>query len=295
MCSSSRFAFVNTETGETVRGNCNAWSCPECGRKKRAMVARAIREEVKDWKRIRFWRFSINHNISDIETHRKILAKSWNIFCKEMRRSKLVGFSQKNFQYVRIMETCEDGYYHQHCLIDEFLHHSIVATLWANSVRAICKRMKIDVTMHSDRWLCTAWVNSKQHFTPELASNYVTKYITKSFEQALKNPKQKRYTKSRAIVFFRRKVRNEMWMIVKMYDADFDCNLPLEPFPAPVVLDGCTITHEKAPPNTPNNAFLTAEEVMKQVNVSEDIHYAQLKEQFSLNLTPESHYNHLCD
>jgi hypothetical protein len=259
------------------------------------MVARAIREEVKDWERIRFWRFSINHNISDIETHRLILSRAWNVFCKEFRRSKLVGFGQKNFQYVRIIETCEDGYYHQHCLIDEYLHRSIVQNIWCNSIRTVCKNMKIDVTMHSDTWLATAWVEAQKHFTPELAANYVTKYITKSFQQQLKNPKQKRYTKSRAIVFFKRKTKTGQWLLVKLYDADFDCNLPLQPFPAAGFLSGCTITRNTDPPNKETPAKLTPEEQMQQVNVSEEIHYATLTEQFSLEITSESHYNHLCD
>lgn len=297
MCRNSTFAFLNKETGETFRANCNAWKCKECGNKKRAMVARAIENEVKDWSRIRFWRFSVNHNIATIEIHRKVLVGAWNILCKEMKRSKFLGEKQRNFQYVRVIEKCGDGYFHQHCLVDEYLHRDLIQQLWVNAVRLQCKKEGINVSDKGDKWLATAWVNAEIHFTPELAANYITKYITKTFEQALTNPKQKRYTKSRAIIFFRRKVTDGVWSLVRMYDADFAC-LPLEPLPAATFLGGCTITHNSDPPNDVLLGFeASVEENYRPIHreLSEAIEYARQNEGMKLFEVEKTSYNHLCD
>lgn len=260
MCQRSNIAFVNKETGELVRGHCNAWRCPECGNKKRALVAKAIREEVKHWKRIRFWRFSINHKIGNIKQHRALLQRAWTILCKELRRSKLLGHEQRNFQFVRVFERCKDGFFHFHVLCDVYLHREFVHTVWVHSVRESCRLLGLDCSSYGDSALCGSWVDSKTHFTPEVAAGYITKYISKSFGQETESPKDKRYTKSREIVFFRRKVSQGHWYCVKLYDADFDLPFPLVASTLPASLaEGCTIAHEKPPERPPTDREIALE------------------------------------
>lgn len=252
-----------------MRGHCNSWKCEECGRKKQFMVAKAIETEVKKWKRIRFWRFSLNHKVAEIKAHRKIMQKAWNLLCKEIRRSKLLGQAQRNFQFVRVWERCKDGYFHFHVLCDEYLHREFIYNVWISAIRHAAKLSGLDFSTYGDSALCGCWVDSQTHFTPSKAAGYITKYISKSFQDEAHEAGERKYSKSREIVFFRRKESNGKWYYVKMFDADFDCNGAI-PLPAVAFLSDCTITHDKPPERPPKWSDLDDSMKVLTSNIQDD-------------------------
>lgn len=210
--------FLNKETGELCRPNCNTYGCPECGKRKVAILRKAIIKVLTQWKEVRMWTFTLNHNVGTIEEHRAIYQKVWRIFFLNLRRNKALSKNQREVQYIRVWERCNDGYFHCHVFVNQYLNFFNILNLWRAAIVTVTK---CDEETAKTNGGCN--IAGKSSLSVEQAANYVTKYVTKQVtDETDKN--NRRYSKSNEIILFEYKESDGNWIVLRLSVADFECD-----------------------------------------------------------------------
>lgn len=296
LCNRTNIAFLSKETGELVRARCNAYSCPVCGKKKMWKLFNAVMKAVESWQHLNMWTLTVNHKLITEDDGRSLIQHAWKVFIKEIRRAKSLSEKQRNLPFLRVWERHKDGYFHCHVLTNTYVDYAFLRNLWLNCLRESATKLNVGIP---DDVSSIGSINLKSLGKQEgrTAARYITKYVTKQLEDIKRNQKdfgKRRYSTSRNIILFEQKKSDGSWLVVKLYECDFESEHLL----VDVLTSHCIIAHEdrvNPPPNTPETVKLTRSDIEKQVEASESIHYSHLREQFSLDLPSETSYNHLCD
>lgn len=215
--------FLNKETGELCRPNCNTYGCPECGKRKVAILRKSIIKVLTNWKEVRMWTFTLSHTLGTIEEHRAIYQKVWRIFFLNLRRNKALSKNQREVQYIRVWERCGDGYFHSHVFVNQYLNFFNILNLWRSAIVTVTK---CDEETAKKIGGCN--IAGKSSLTVEQAANYVTKYVTKQVaDETDKN--NRRYSKSNEIILFEYKESDGNWIVIRLLSADFESSFFFSP------------------------------------------------------------------
>lgn len=164
-----RLRLLNTQTGEVVKLNCKAYSCPVCGIRKKMQLQNALEKVLNDWKTVRMWTFTASSNNCTPTEHAEKMKLAWRKFTKYIRTSPILPNSIKTIQYVKVAELHKTGYLHFHILVDKFVSWDIFQTIWTQ----ICAKVFQSETK-------CAHVNVIGTRYPKVAAKYVAKYVSKS-------------------------------------------------------------------------------------------------------------------
>ena len=205
------FYLLNELTGEMSAVGCKRYDCVYCGKRKAYKLQKALEKRLYSYNHIRLATFTFRTSIFANQLHCMLRASEiWRRFINNMRREKSLTATQRNFQYIKVLEFTQSGFVHFHVIISQFLPWSIVQYHWLNA---------INVTLSISGK--NGHVNLKaSQFEPKRAARYVAKYITKSAGALRKFVKKyypsaitkfKLYTKSSLIVIWEKKVPSGQW------------------------------------------------------------------------------------
>ena len=138
-----------------------------------------------DWQLVRMLTLGITNVGLTPDEHRAYFQEAWRRLTIFIRRSKRFSNTQKKFNYIRVNEMHQSGYYHVHILVDSYLDFRLLYDEWN---RILLKVLPFRVLVGRDfkqlgsvniKLLGGGGSNNKT-----IAKNYVTKaqysnYITK--------------------------------------------------------------------------------------------------------------------
>jgi hypothetical protein len=125
--------FVNSRTGQYLRGQCNTYSCEYCGYRKARKLQNALREYLKKFKFIRMWTFTFTDKIvQELTTEEKFkfASKAWQNFLIFARRHPKLSKYDRKFQYVKVVELQKNGTPHYHCIFDRYIPRTLLNEIW---------------------------------------------------------------------------------------------------------------------------------------------------------------------
>lgn len=215
-CTRSKRNLIDTETGELIPIPCNAYVCDVCGKKKLRRLFAGIQKYLQTWKHIRLWTFTLTtRHAGSSAQHFNQLRSSWKLFLKEIRRNSALSETQRNFQYIKVVErhsaTNADGTekkvvgVHFHVLVSEYLPYAVVQMLWERCVEKVLNT--------SERNLCR--VNVRHSLNAKNGARYVCKYVTKSVQDF--RARIKRWTKSGRVAIFNKRVPNARFVLYQSF------------------------------------------------------------------------------
>lgn len=223
MCNRFTLKFHNKTTGESFMKDCDAYCCPECSKRKINRLRFALERQLRTWKFISFWTFTINARFFDNPVqHYKVLADSYVDLITYLRRNKLV--NNKAFKYIRINEMhtssvkhkgsgINKGFFHLHIFMDSFISIREVIKIWNTCVTNTCKRYGITI----DRNVISG-AHVKGIYNSFQGANYVTKYVTKNTNiKSEDRVTKKLYSKSCNVVLFEAKGKGgpaQEWIVI---------------------------------------------------------------------------------
>jgi hypothetical protein len=180
--------------------HCNRYSCSLHGWKKKARLQKAIEIELRKFKNIRFWTFTLSSASFDSpEEHYRVLAKAWRKFLTECRRNSILTNFEQKFQYVKVIDSHKSGFLHFHGFFDRYISIYKIYAIWTAAVHWASKSTAVG---------SSCWVKSLG--SAKIASNYVAKYVTKSAAEILFRLNY--YSKSQHIVLFPKMNSNQNWL-----------------------------------------------------------------------------------
>jgi len=190
-CERSKGIFFFDQTNKKIiKASCKAYICPICGPRKIARFRVALQKYLNTFQFIRLFTFTQHTpDALDPKTQNLNLSKAWELFIKELRRSKHLNKKQKNAQYVRVVEFTERGYLHYHVCFDTFLPILHLRALWNEALATVFKSV-------GNR----GGINVKSIMNSKHVANYLTKYMVKSAEREFGNIR--RWSKSNKISIF---------------------------------------------------------------------------------------------
>jgi hypothetical protein len=182
--------FFDYTNKKIIKASCKAYICPICGPRKIARFRTALQKYLNTFSFIRLFTFT-QHTPDNLdkEFQNQNLSKVWEIFIKELRRSKVLSKKQKNVQYVRVVEFTERGYLHYHCCFDTFLPILHLRELWNEALAKIFPHL-------GNR----GGINIKTIANSKHVANYLCKYMVKSAHHEFVNIR--RWSKSNKISIF---------------------------------------------------------------------------------------------
>jgi hypothetical protein len=310
MCSRFTLKFHNYTTGESFEKDCNAYCCPECCKRKINRLRFALEKELRSWKFISFWTFTINARffLNPLQ-HYTVLSEAYQDLITYLRRNRLV--KRKDFRYIRVNEMhrssikhkgsgINKGFIHLHIFMDCFISVKEVIKLWNICVTNVCKRydIEIDTAIISGSYVKGLY-NSFQ------AANYITKYVTKNVSLKISDRITKKlYSKSRGCVLFACKIEkgaNQQWVMIIESQFSVRCLLGLNILSVcPQILDDFYFPHGIPPPlmlqiSDWNNSLLTFEEKsLKKLQIDtkyDDLRHDVMVEEYEIFYENFQSYN----
>lgn len=182
--------FFDYTNKKIIKASCKAYICPICGPRKIARFRVALQKYLNGFSFIRLFTFTQHtpDNLN-VEFQNENLSKVWEIFIKELRRSKTLNPKQKKVQYVKVAEFTERGYIHYHVCFDTYLPILQIRTLWNNALATVFPAL-------GNR----GGINIKTIANSKHVANYLTKYMVKSCEKDFGNIR--RWSKSNKVSIF---------------------------------------------------------------------------------------------
>lgn len=190
-CPNKRIQLTNTQTGESFMMPCKSYQCPHCGKIKKWKLQNAIRSELKHWKRVRFWTFTLSNRIGTPIEHLYVLREAWRRLISDLKKEFF------SFRYIKIFEPHKSGFTHIHVCINIYLPFYTMLNRWRKHVRNVMRTKNENYYLPD--YFASCYV--KGDFSYKVATFYLTKYIIKSVLEKKRIYIQV-YSKSRAIVFF---------------------------------------------------------------------------------------------
>jgi hypothetical protein len=203
--------LVNINTGEYHEANCKSYSCPFCSVKKKQRLYSALQGYLSQFHNIKLFTFTIRSSLfPSPELSVKPSSEIWRRFINNVRRSKLLSFEEKNFDYVRVSEYTKKGFVHFHVIIHTFLPLKIINGIWWDAINQVChtrgRHGNIDI--------------SKRKHTAKSSASYVCKYVLKS--AVVCYLKHRLYSKSKSCVLFKKKESTHEWIFVNARHSPLD-------------------------------------------------------------------------
>lgn len=207
------FYLYNFKTGELLKPGCKAYACEYCGGKKAKRLEQALTNYLSKYKHIRLFTFTLNTNAFATQTTAlKHVSEIWRRFINNLRRCKALSESQRNVNYIKVLELTKRGYPHYHCFMLEYLPWQIIQALWNDAVKT--------VTGYSGKG---GHVNIKHSFTPERAARYVVKYVLKSVHE--KRWTLRLWSKSGNVALFKPKQQTGEWSFINARTSDLNLSI----------------------------------------------------------------------
>lgn len=180
--------FFNVHTGEFGNASCKAYGCDYCGPKKAFKFEIALREYFQQYKHIRLFTFTFRTSVLDnTPDPNKASSEIWRRFVVNLRRSSSLSSSQRNVDYVRILELTKRGYPHFHIFMSEYMPIQVISGIFNNAVNQVCgstgTNSHIEVTYSGT----SKTTKNKGNFNAESASRYCAKYVLKSAKEKPEN------------------------------------------------------------------------------------------------------------
>jgi hypothetical protein len=162
--------LININKKHLVHLSCKAYKCPVCGPRKAHRLQDALLNLFNSYEHIRLFTFTYRTSVfCSVEECYEKSSEIWRRFITYMRRTKTLSESQRNFNFVKVVEFTKAGYIHYHVFVDSYLPWKICQSLWLAAIESVmCKGGK------------NGHVNIKHSFSAEGAANYVAKYVLKS-------------------------------------------------------------------------------------------------------------------
>lgn len=205
--------FVNSRTGQYLRGQCNTYSCEYCGYRKARKLQNALRDYLKKFKFIRMWTFTFTDKIvQELSTEEKFkfASKAWQNFLIFARRHPKLSKYDRKFQYVKVVELQKNGTPHYHCIFDRYIPRVILNDIWEQ----VLHKMQV-----FEGKIGNAYVEGKP-FTAGKASNYVTKYLMKTIIELGKKTKFRMWSKSEKVSLFKKREKDYCWYMFVLQSRD---------------------------------------------------------------------------
>lgn len=228
--------FVNISTGEIVKGKCNTYRCEFCGYRKARRLQNALKDYFIKFKIIRLWTFTITDQLINHFPENdkfKMFSEIWRRFLNNIRRDKRLTKSERNFQYVKVLELQKQGNPHYHVFFDRWVSREVVNDVWERLLIQLYQSGFTynidDESEFEDEFFVpeknitkfgNAYVESnidkktgahKYGFTPAQASSYITKYLMKTIKDLASLIKARVWTKSSRVRLFPFKALPSPW------------------------------------------------------------------------------------
>ena len=201
MCNRNPYStLLNMDTGQSFKTGCNSYGCPECGPRKARKLAKFLKIYLTNWQYIRFWTFTMSNKYHENEDeHWKAVMEVWRRWLIYMRRSPSLRKSQREFEFIRVVELHKSGYVHLHVFVNQYIPWEVANPVWENLSSEICK---------TDRKAGNTYVKGVKN--AGFVANYVCKYITKGI--AVLSGKVRRWGSSHGVKIFPKKEKKGSWV-----------------------------------------------------------------------------------
>lgn len=221
-CQRCRNIFIfNIETGEVCRVSCKSYSCPHCGRKKVQKLYSAINQYVKKWDRIRMWTFTFTDKCFyglELEDRCKLASAIWKRFLDLTRQNKSLIGSQRNFQYIKVLELQKNGSPHYHLLVDRFVNIHTLIPIWKKAIEE-----KTGINIYGGSIMMDGKIRKGD------AGKYVTKYLVKTLSELPTNTRMRRWSKSNKVSIFWKK-NSSGWVCFHLYSSQISISSVIESY-----------------------------------------------------------------
>lgn len=180
-------------THRYVRLNCKTWKCAYCAPRKAIQVRAAIAEAAVKNQLNKLLTLTLDPKRCSAEESAVYIKQCWNKFRVYLERlAKAEG--RPPIKYIQVMEFQKSGYAHLHILINHYIPHDWIKEAW----QSIGGGRIVDIRPVDIRRI----------------PNYLSKYLTKQVLLSVKG-KLRRYTTSRSIKLFVKKISDGTWKLVK--------------------------------------------------------------------------------
>ncbi len=207
-CKKAQFLyFVNTETGELVKGRCKTYRCDYCGPRKARKLQNAFYEYFKQFKIIRFWTFTFSEHLFvnlDVNKSFKLASEIWRRFINNARRDTRLSKYDRSFQYVKVAETQKNGSPHYHVFFDRWIARYIINDIWESVIRLYYSNQKKVGNAYVE-----GIISCKD------AAKYISKYMIKTVKSIQVRIRFRVWSKSGRVALFEKIVRKEVWLKYK--------------------------------------------------------------------------------
>lgn len=204
-----KIVLYNSETKKWFKPKCKSYSCPKHGFIQRERLAKAIEQWLRGHNIIRFWTFTARFdNSKPMAPQNESYRLAWKYFITELRRNKLLSKKQRKLDYVKVYEVHKLGGLHVHLFSTEFVHWSVLQTIWEKCLSRYFPASKK-----------LGNVNTKAHLTPVKASLYIAKYVTKFSLQT--DIKIRAWSKSSKVSLFPKVLKSGNWYLIRKDSLDF--------------------------------------------------------------------------
>lgn len=222
--STEHLRFLNKDSGEIIRVQCNTYACEYCGKRKVLRLRIALQKYLSQFEYVRMWTFTCTPRFSSSpKEHHDLMRKAWRIFTKELRRCNLLKEAQKKVQYVKTTELHKSGFVHFHAVFTVYIPWTTVQQLWEKSCQQI---------LHTREHVSNCNVHALKQ-SAKVVANYLTKsvvcgagasrigaYMTKA-DDSLQNlsklgKRVKRWSKSSRISIFEKRLKSGNFVLVKV-------------------------------------------------------------------------------
>jgi DNA-directed RNA polymerase subunit RPC12/RpoP len=224
----NKLFFVNTLTGEIVKGRCNTYACEYCGYRKARKLQNALKNYFQKFKYIRLWTFTVSsklfENIPEADKFRA-LSEIWRRFLNNLRRDKRLSPVMQKVQYVKVLELQKSGNPHYHCFFDRWIPRAIINAIWESilehfynsgflySINDEIEDYYSDAPdVHIFNKFGNAYVEGA--VSASTASDYISKYLMKTIKDLSAVIKARVWTKSSRVRLFPLKPLPSPWMLL---------------------------------------------------------------------------------
>ncbi len=184
-----------------VRVYCKKWSCPCCGPVKAAKLRKAIISNAEEKKMNRLMTLTLNPKICSADESVEHIKLCWNKLRTYLKRK-----FGKSVSFITILEFHKSGYAHMHILVDKYIEQKWLSETW----QALGGGKIVDI----------------KYVDIHRIAHYLSKYLTK--QTFLKNyGKNRRYTTSRNMSLFKKKVAETVWQSWRVLKERIDLLLRL--------------------------------------------------------------------
>lgn len=220
--------FVNTVTGEIVKGKCNTYACEYCGYRKARKLQNALKNYFKQYQYIRLWTFTVSsklfENLPEAQKF-KALSEIWRRFLNNLRRDKRLSHTQQKVQYVKVLELQKSGNPHYHCFFDRWIPRQVVNEIWEYILKHFYESgflysINDEIEDYSDEApdehtfnkFGNAYVEGA--VSASTAADYISKYLMKTIKDLAQVIKARVWTKSSRVRLFPLKPLPSPWMLL---------------------------------------------------------------------------------